>query len=85
MAALAFPGVQTEVMVIAARRNERRAGAQALGHLKAQYTAIKRKRTIEIGHLEMNMPDPHACNDGWIFGHGLSPFVVLHLARLRGQ
>src|SRR5258707_14275006 len=40
MAILAFPGVQADVMVIAARRNERRARGQALHQLESQHTAI---------------------------------------------
>src|SRR5258707_14143218 len=74
MALLAFPGVETDVMVIAARRNERRARGQALHQLESQHTAIKSQRAIEIGHLEMNMPDPGSRGDGCGgFGHGVSP------------
>jgi hypothetical protein len=73
MAAFAFPGVQTDVVVIAAGRNERRARTQALRHLKPQHAAIKSQRAIEIGHLEMNMPDARSRDDGCgAFGHGLS-------------
>jgi hypothetical protein len=64
MAAFAFPGVQPDVVVIVAGRNECRAGAQSLRHLKPQHTAIKSQRAIEIGHLEMNMPDPCSRDDG---------------------
>ena len=60
------------MVMIAAGRDERRAGAHALHHLKSEHAAIKSERAIEIGDLEMNMPDAGACNDGWIFGHALS-------------
>src|SRR5258707_11940912 len=74
MAILAFPGVQADVMVIAARRNERRARGQALHQLESQHTAIKSQRAIEIGHLEMNMPDAGSRDDGCGgFGHEAPP------------
>jgi hypothetical protein len=45
-----------------------------LRQLEAQHAAIKPKRAIEIGDLEMNMPDARARDDGrGIFGHGVSP------------
>ena len=69
MAAFAFPGVEADVVVIAAGRNERRARTQPLRHLKAEHAAVKRQRAIEIGDLEMNMPDPGAGDDGGIVGH----------------
>jgi hypothetical protein len=78
MAAFAFPGVQADVVVIAAGRNERRAGTQPLHQLKSQHAAIKSQRAIEIGDLEMNMADASSCDDGrWVFGHGL---LLLHLS-----
>ena len=63
LAALAFPGVEADVMMLATGRNERRAGTQALHQLKSEHAAIKSERTIEIGHLEMNMPDPRSRDD----------------------
>src|SRR5436309_13522534 len=74
MAAFAFPGVEPDVVVIAAGRNERRARTEALHELEAKHAAIKSERAVEIGDLEMNMPDSRAGNDGWIVGHALSPF-----------
>src|SRR6266704_2205308 len=74
MAAFAFPGVEAYMVVIAAGRNERRTGAHALHHLKPEYAAVKPERAIEIGDLEMDMPDPRTGNDGWILGHVVSPF-----------
>src|SRR5206468_2922035 len=81
MAILAFPGIETDVVVIAAGRNERRTRGQALHQLEPQHTAIKSERAIEIGHLEMNMPDAGSRDDGCRgFGHGWSPFVFPNLA-----
>src|SRR6476661_6890160 len=78
MAILAFPGIQPDVMMIAAGRNKRRARGQALHQLEPQHAAIKSQRAIEIGHLEMNMPDAGARDDGCEgFGHALSPIVFL--------
>ena len=62
-----------KVMVIVAGRNEGGAGAQPLRQLKPEHAAIKCKRAIEIGDLEMNMPDPRSRDDGrYAFGHELS-------------
>ena len=72
MAALAFPGVEADVMVIAAGRNERRTGAHPLHHLEAEHAAIEPQRAFEIGDLEMDMPDAGAGNDGWVLGHVVS-------------
>ena len=69
MAAFAFPGVEADVMMIAAGRNERRGRAHPLHDLKAEHAAVKPERAFEIGDLEMDMPDPCACYDGWVVGH----------------
>ena len=84
MAAFAFPGVEADVVVIAAGRNERRARAHALHHLEAEHAAIEAERAIEIGDLEMNMPDPGAGDDGWVVGHVMSP-CCSYLAPLAGR
>src|SRR5436305_7554162 len=72
MAAFAFPGVEPDMMVIAAGRNERRAVAHPLHHLEAEHAAVEPQRPIEIGDLEMHMPDPRTGDDRWVFGHVLS-------------
>ena len=77
MAAFAFPGVEADVVVIAAGRNERRAGAHPLHHLEAEHAAIEAERAIEIGDLEMDMPDPGAGDDGWILGHVFLRLLLL--------
>ena len=85
MAAFALPGVEADVVVIAAGRDERRAGAHPLHQLEAEHAAIEAERAIEIGDLEMDMPDPGAGDDGWIVGHVFSPLLVLTSPRLRGE
>ena len=77
MAAFALPGVEADVVMIAAGRNERRARAHALHQLKAEHAAIEAERAIEIGDLEMDMPDPRAGDDGWVLGMGMSPLTLL--------
>ena len=72
-------------MVIAARRNERRTGAHPLHHLEAEHAAIEAERALEIGDLEMDMPDPGAGNDGWVLGHVVSACDSQTSPRLRGE
>jgi len=52
--ARAFPGVQPDVMMITARRNERRAGTEPLLQFKAQHAAIKFQRAFEVGDFQMH-------------------------------
>src|SRR4051794_839969 len=69
MAALALPGVEADVMVVAAGGNERGVGTHPLHQLESQYAAIERQGAVEIRHFQMNMPDPRSRDDGWIVGH----------------
>ena len=55
-AALTLPGVEPDVVVVAARRDERRAGA-ALGELEAEHAAVEAQRALQIGDLEMDVAD----------------------------
>ena len=74
---LALPGVEADVVVIAAGRNKGRARTHPLHQLETEYAAIKAERTIEIGHLEMNMPDPRSRDDGlYRFCHLGSPCSI---------
>src|ERR1700712_1388708 len=82
MAASALPGVEADVVVIAAGRNERRGRAHLLHHLEAEHAAIKPQRPIEIGDLEVHMPDPRTGNNGRVLGHGV---LRLNPAPLAGR
>src|SRR5712691_12972986 len=73
MTALALPGVEPDVVMIAAGRNERRTRAHALLQLEAEHAAVEAERAVEIGDLQVHVPDPGAGNDGWILRHGGSP------------
>ena len=64
----AFPGIQADVMMIAARRNEGRLRAEALHQREAEHAAIERQRTLQIRDLEMDMADAGSGGDGG--GHG---------------
>jgi len=62
-AAAALPGVEPDVMMITAGRNERRLQAKPLRQLKAEYAAIKGQRPVDIGDLQMHVADADACVD----------------------
>ena len=55
----ALPGVEPDVMMIAAGGNERRA-AHPLHQLETEHAAIEVQRAIEIGDFEMHMADANA-------------------------
>jgi hypothetical protein len=58
----AFPGVQTDVMVIASSREKRYFLSVPLRDLKAENVPIKVERTFQVGHLQMNV----ANSDLWV-------------------
>ena len=53
----AFPGVESDVMMITAGGNERGLRAEALHELEAEYTTVERERPIQVGNLEMHVAD----------------------------
>ena len=59
-AALALPGVQPDVVVVAARRDERRLRAVPLRQLETKDTAVERQRTFQVGDLQVDVADPGA-------------------------
>jgi len=59
-AAAAFPSVETDMVMITARRHEGCVPAIGLHQLEAEHAAIEAERPVEIGDLEVNMPDPGA-------------------------
>ncbi len=44
-------------MVVAARRQERRARPEALLQLEAEHVAVEAKRSLEVGHLQVDVTD----------------------------
>jgi hypothetical protein len=78
---------EADMVVIAAGRHEGGLGAVALHQLEAEDAAIEAERPVEIGHLQVDMADPHAGidgtggrNTGFIegsdrCGHGLFPYA----------
>lgn len=55
--ALTLPSVQANVMVIPARRQERRLPPHALHDLEAQHTVVERDRPFQVGDFEMDVAD----------------------------
>ena len=74
-AALALPGVEADVVVIAAGRDEGRLRAHALHQLEAEHAAIEGERAVEVGDLEVDVADPGAGMDGWALRHGAAPLT----------
>src|SRR5438128_11960324 len=84
MAALALPGIETDVVMIAAGRNKCRARAHTLRQLEAEHAAIEAERAVEVGDLQVHMPDPRASDDWWILRHGGSPVGSFLSRKKRG-
>src|SRR6185369_12955644 len=63
VAAFALPGVEPDVVVIAASRDEGSAWP-AGGHGEAEHAAIEVERPLQIGHLQVHMADAHPGVDG---------------------
>ncbi len=57
--AFAFPGVQSDVMVVAAGRQKCRLAPVSLREFEAEHVPVKRERPIKVGHLQMDMTDAH--------------------------
>ena len=56
-ATFAFPGVDAEMVVVAAGREEGGLRAITGGQLEAEHAAIEGKRALDVGHLEVDMAD----------------------------
>ncbi len=56
-ATLALPGVEADVVMVAAGGEKCGAGADALGDLEAEDIAVEGEGAIEVGHLEMDVAD----------------------------
>src|SRR5581483_4563023 len=56
-AAEALPGVEADVVMISAGRNERGLAPAPLHQLEAEDAAIERQRALEVRHLEVHVTD----------------------------
>src|SRR6266508_1765306 len=59
-AALRLPGVEPDVMVIVAGREESRLVAHPLLLLEPEDVSVERECAVEVGDLQVNMPDVHS-------------------------
>ena len=59
-AAFALPGIQTDVVMIAASGEKGRLVTEPLLQLEPEHAAIEGKRAVEVGHFQMNMADADA-------------------------
>ena len=62
-ATAAFPCVEAEVVMVTSGRNKRRLRAESLGQPEPEHAAVKVEGALQVGHLEMHMPDPCAGTD----------------------
>jgi hypothetical protein len=53
----AFPGVEADVVMVAASGKKSGLAAEALGEFKTQNIAIKSERAVKVRDLEMDMAD----------------------------
>jgi hypothetical protein len=79
-AAGALPAVEADMMMIAARRDERRVAPVALGQREAEHADIEVQDPPEIGDFQMDMADTGAGGDGAFLpgdvGHGAALLCV---------
>ena len=68
-AAFALPGVEADVVVIAASRNECRLAAEHLLQLETQHAAVEIQGALKVRDLEMHMPNAGTGWKGWVTGH----------------
>lgn len=71
----AFPGIQADVVVIAACGDEGRAGAVALGDVESEDAAVEGEGSFEIGDFQVHVADADLWVDGGCCAHELvAPF-----------
>ena len=63
----AVPGIQADMVVVAARRHEDCLGAIALRDLETQQFMVKCQRLVQVRHLQMHMAD--TCLSGYLIVH----------------
>ncbi len=55
--AQALPSIQSNAMVVATCRHERRLRAESLRHLEAENAAVESQRPFKVGDLQMDVAD----------------------------
>ena len=60
----AFPGVETDVVMVSPCRQKRGLSSEPLGQLQPDDIPVEGERALEIGDLEMDMPDPKSWFNG---------------------
>jgi hypothetical protein len=60
VAAARLPGVEADVVVVAAGRDERGFGAEALDQLEAEDAAVEVERPLEVGDFQVDVADVDA-------------------------
>jgi hypothetical protein len=82
-AARALPGVQADVMVIVARRQEGGVEPELTavrGHAQSEQVVVEADRTVEVRHPQVHMADANGGMD-WLLvhaGQSAGPRVVRH-------
>src|SRR4051794_30053794 len=76
-AAPALPGVEADVVVVAAGRDEGGLGAIALHQREAEHAAIEIEGALDVGDLEVDVADPGAGRDG-AGGLGEGLYAIAH-------
>src|SRR5688572_24638175 len=62
-----FPCVEANVVMITARRNERRLTTESLLQFESKNVAVELQRPLQIGHLQVNVPDAHSRVNGCVW------------------
>src|SRR5688572_30022255 len=73
-----FPDVETDMVVVAARRNKRSLLTISLGQFETENAAIEAERALEVGDLQVDVADANAgidrCRHSIFCSHGaMSP------------
>ena len=78
LAAVALPGVEPDVVVITASRDERCRVSHALHQLEAEDSTIEIQRALEIRHLQVHMTNARAGRNASSRSAGAVKPWVLH-------
>src|SRR5437773_9226086 len=87
----ARPGIEADVVMVAAGREEHRIAAVAGRDLEAEHVAIERNGAVEIGHRQMNVANSglgvdhiadcqfRIADRGWRIGHFAADSAIRNL------